>query len=749
MHSHDGGALSANASASITAGGTNDVTKANDEAIASGRSHIRARMKKRWTSNESNAAATITSTNASSTDTSKNNEQTITAIDIRAPSSGFLRIHHTHLSKAILYINNEMVVSSVILASIEKCTHPALVGTLCGVCGVDVTSDSLSVVDLTGDDDDGRMREEEEERRERRIWRREHGHVVRGGIANLNDDQVDTSQTNGNESKKYPYPADKFSDQSLEKLQRSQLNMSSTAPKSSVRSLSSLLSGAKSTQDMQQNRPRHPPPRRNIWPTPHNHPTQSHSNSTSDRNSTSHTQMTVSGGITLTISSTEAKSIAEQDARKLKENQQLCLVLDLDHTLLHATDDYRAGRFVADEVFVVDDDTDHAGKNDEDDDAKAATKCETNKEAAAKSNTPKTKPNPQKLHDVRSILLPFDLPPAQYAAYLARQHQIILAQSSSSSSSSQNNVHPALPPIPSQKLRHFVKLRPHLKEFFNAIQSNYKLSVYTAGTRAYAERIAVMICRHLVGATLDEEGLGVLRGRVRELDEEWRRYEGWVERRRVLKKARSSQQQMDDAVGDGGKARGKGKCVSFSLGQDGNEAVDAKTKAKKGVSFSVKDGKDPSIETEQLASKVDSLNVSPSKSDSNDVPSGETESKKRCTNGDGHIPRKKRKVESDSLISLIAPPPKEEEDEAANKDETNDETDKEMNDPSKERDELRKQLEKAEALEVEATSLRRKLFGSRIVSRTDVGDLGADVKSLKRVFPCGGVMVSSIREPTF
>lgn len=32
------------------------------------------------------------------------------------------------------------------------------------------------------------------------------------------------------------------------------------------------------------------------------------------------------------------------------------------------------------------------------------------------------------------------------------------------------------------------------------------------------------------------------------------------------------------------------------------------------------------------------------------------------------------------------------------------------------------------------------MFADRIVSRSDVGDLGRDVKSLKRVFPDGGMM---------
>ena len=42
--------------------------------------------------------------------------------------------------------------------------------------------------------------------------------------------------------------------------------------------------------------------------------------------------------------------------------------------------------------------------------------------------------------------------------------------------------------------------------------------------------------------------------------------------------------------------------------------------------------------------------------------------------------------------------------------------------------------------ENEAVKLRRKLFGSRIVSRSDVGDLGTSVKSLERIFPDGGTM---------
>ena len=57
---------------------------------------------------------------------------------------------------------------------------------------------------------------------------------------------------------------------------------------------------------------------------------------------------------------------------------------------------------------------------------------------------------------------------------------------------------------------------------------------------------------------------------------------------------------------------------------------------------------------------------------------------------------------------------------------------------------LQNEIKIAEEKEAEALELRKKLFGTRIVSRTDVGDLGRDVKSLKRVFPCGGSMAAVV-----
>ena len=53
---------------------------------------------------------------------------------------------------------------------------------------------------------------------------------------------------------------------------------------------------------------------------------------------------------------------------------------------------------------------------------------------------------------------------------------------------------------------------------------------------------------------------------------------------------------------------------------------------------------------------------------------------------------------------------------------------------------LKAKLKKAEKREEVAQQLRKKIFGTRIITRTDLPDLGRDVKSLKRVFPCGGLM---------
>ncbi|KAG7367722.1 twin BRCT domain containing protein [Nitzschia inconspicua] len=65
-------------------------------------------------------------------------------------------------------------------------------------------------------------------------------------------------------------------------------------------------------------------------------------------------------------------------------------------------------------------------------------------------------------------------------------------------------------------------------------------------------------------------------------------------------------------------------------------------------------------------------------------------------------------------------------------------------DDEEELERLQQELVQANELEQAARRLRQKLFGSRVYSRTDIGDLGQHVKSLKRLFPCGGTMAAVV-----
>jgi len=623
-------------------------------------------------------------------------------------------------------------------------------------------------------------------------------------------------------------------------------NLGASAKANNIRSLSSLLSGVESTRQMQQTRHSQPRPASTMTKMRRGHnfissssqSTSSNSNPNSTSTSATNpsttipkmTQMTVSGGITVTISESEAKSISEASSKKLRESKQLCLVMDLDHTLLHATDDYRAGRFAAEEILLRGNDTEADTIEDKIEGEDSKQKERQNRDSE-KLNNLKVVPNPEQRSDVRSILLPVDLPPPQYQQYLQqKQHQEYLMQSESKTHEYK------LPPLPRTttqqrthentpvNLRHYVKLRPHLKEFFEQIQSTYKLSVYTAGTRAYAEQIAVMICRHLVGASYDEEGLQMLRAKMRELDQDckkFREYKAKMGRRRQLEMARQRGDFMETDLEtialeaeresmveqgiteiDGKKdekeknkwndkkavtfpaRKQKGKSVSFaanletetkesalkirnnapseSADSDGVEAKPKKgTKEDKGTIGENKPSPDENNDSDKAeVSSVNEGQPTIGASESNlgiDIVASSTASSSSSTSikrnnssrgAESSIPRKKKRPEPPSLLPLVPPPAKI--DAASNKKQgvissnSNDMDEVNMKDPSEERDKLRKKLDEAERLEIAAVDLRRKIFGSRIVSRTDVGDLGKDVKSLKRVFPCGGVMAAII-----
>jgi len=306
----------------------------------------------------------------------------------------------------------------------------------------------------------------------------------------------------------------------------------------------------------------------------------SHSKSNGDRNDGSLSQLTVSGGITMTVSQTESRNMALMDSGRLFGQKRLSLVLDLDHTLVHATSDARARNYL--DV--------------------------SNQKAAP-------------YRDIRTINLPmFE------GADLATVSEIDRTRNHTWST-------------------HYVKLRPHIKDFLEGVQVMYELTVYTAGTRQYAEEIAMVLCRILAGSTMDSEDLDRLRYQVKISEVEYTKHQGLKdEKKRTIDQIPAVEKESE-----------------------GNEEKEPSKKRKK-VSFG-------------FSEAVNDDEGDGNKSD--------------------HMTKGKLEI-------------------------------------------MQSNLREAEILELKARELRQKVFGSRIVSRTDVGDLGQNVKSLKRIFPCGGEMTAVV-----
>jgi len=283
-------------------------------------------------------------------------------------------------------------------------------------------------------------------------------------------------------------------------------------------------------------------------------------------------QVTVSGGVTMTISETEARQMSLQTSSRLMGERKLSLVLDLDHTLVHATSDARAQSH-------------HAVRE-----------------------------------DVRTLILPIQM-----------NTQTLWMQ-------------------------HFVKLRPHVEEFLTSLQSKYEISVYTAGTRIYAEHVCMLLSRTIVGATFDEAELQHLRHEVASAE-----YNKIAQNEANLKAKKDLNSNDEDSIPS-----------KLCTAKEGNDSESAAT-----------------------------TNGTSTKSDKDTEP-----------------PPKKKKV------SFGEPPEQTKTDEMTRE----------------KLQQLQRLLKEAEALEQKALDLRQEIFASRIVSRTDVGDLGRDVKSLERIFPCGGSM---------
>ncbi|KAG7339823.1 NLI interacting factor-like phosphatase [Nitzschia inconspicua] len=361
------------------------------------------------------------------------------------------------------------------------------------------------------------------------------------------------------------------------------------------------------------------------------------------------TQVTVSGGITMTVSQQEGQCMAQWDANRLYRQQRLSLVLDLDHTLNNNTN---------------------------------------NKTSAA---------------GVRTIRLPL---------HEGTTDPLQLQQPS-------NHLHHQQ----QQWAQHYVKLRPHVNDLLRWIESTYEVSVYTAGTKHYAEEATMVLCRNLVGSNRDWDDIERLRYQVQvQLQMAYHHYQ---------------QQQQQIMIND--TSRNNKTNTMDNTDDIGNNNVAAKNKRT-----------NDQIQQQQLQQKEDDKEKEEEIMDMNDDDDDDNDDTK-------HKPvKKKPKKISFAPVSTVE------------QEHTNHHQDEENNNPitttrttttssyhhtksdhnnmiTKDDDEeeelerLQQELVQADELEQAARRLRQKLFGSRVYSRTDLGDLGQHVKSHKRIFPwlCG------------
>ena len=235
------------------------------------------------------------------------------------------------------------------------------------------------------------------------------------------------------------------------------------------------------------------------------------------------------------------------------------------------------------------------------------------------------------------------------------------------------------------RMQHFAKLRPHVEEFLKTILPMYEIGVYTAGTRDYAEQITLILARHVVGATRDEIDLEQLRHRVAHAQAEFDRNK---EKNTVAINSESEKAIAEEPEDSNANRRKRQKI---------RPEKDVPNADLTGVPIVDLTGDDTT------AAESGDLDSSPSNDDEQ-----VGKKRKRVTFGEPPASSKSDQISSDEL------------------------------------DKLKKELEHAELLESRARDMRQQLFGSRVVTRTDVGDLGRDTKSLKRIFPCGGAMAAVV-----
>ena len=344
---------------------------------------------------------------------------------------------------------------------------------------------------------------------------------------------------------------------------------------------------------------------------------------------------TLSGGVTVSISQDYAQSLSKSTSESLRAAKKLSLVLDLDHTLLHATADRRASKWM------------------------------------------------NVIPDLHIVLLP-----------LMEGHPLFELQQQNGVGVSNSDA-----AFVNAWKPHYVKLRPHLAEFLCGVMDKYEITVYTAGTRTYANKIADVISRHV----LDYQRRTIAGSNIDSSNND-------ADHKNIDKKETDFQCLDEGELNDLKQkvARLEERMIWDKSRKERQEYV-----KKMNEQF-------------ELEKKLEQVKNEDNKEDSDIMKNEKEENEKK----------RRRVCFSEEVITKY---------EAA-EDDKNDSKTQEIvqlkvsdgeNCSEDSLEALKSKLRAAEELEGAAQALRKKIFGSRIISRTDLPDLGRDVKSLERVCPCG------------
>lgn len=164
-------------------------------------------------------------------------------------------------------------------------------------------------------------------------------------------------------------------------------------------------------------------------------------------------QMThLAGGPTVSLE--EARRLENETAERLLKNRKLSLIVDLDQTIVHATVDPTVGEWIAQ--------------------GQAWEEYQARKPSESTTPEPDAPPEPnanwEALRDVCKFTLAHDGP------HLGHRHPW--------KGKEREDEHGCL---------YYIKPRPGLQAFLEAISQKYEMHVYTMGTRAYAEKVCAAI----------------------------------------------------------------------------------------------------------------------------------------------------------------------------------------------------------------------------------------------------------------